>query len=444
MHSSASWLRSTRPWLDDARWPETSALIDEVFGAKGSVLTSVGVLPNCELEFLFWRSYYRGVGRPEWYQEYFRDYYAEDERLPRLGVLPDSKIVRVADLFSEQELKTSRTYNEVLARFDGQNGLMVRLDGPSGSHIVWGIADPVDASGWSSWRIDMIGRVFPHLRQYVSVRSALVDAGALGRSLTELLGTTRTGVIQLDRSGRIVEANDLARNLLRRNEGLSDHDGALRTSRPEDNDRLQDLLARAMPRFGGQGASGSMLVRRPSLLPRFALHVKPVTSRELDHRPRRVAALVLIVDPVEQARIDPGFVEAALGLSPAETEGRGAARRGPDRPPDRGEDGPRIQHGAYAPEAYLRQARGVATVRGGAARVGAVETAGVPRLGASAAVLRACGREVSGSARRRHPPHARGRRGLRGRVPRGAPGTTRRRSRSRGACSGQSRAACLH
>ena len=306
--------------LDDARWPETSALIDEAFGAKGSVLTSVGVLPNCELEFLFWRSYYRGVDRPEWQQEYFRDYYAEDERLPRMGVLPDSKIVRVADLFSEQELKTSRTYNEVLARFDGQNGLNVRLDGPSGSHIVWGIADPVDASGWSSWRIDMIGRVLPHLRQYVSVRSALVDAGALGRSLTGLLGTTRTGVIQLDRSGRIVEANDLARNLLRRNEGLSDHDGALRTSRPEDNDRLQDLLARAMPRFGGQGASGSMLVRRPSLLPRFALHVKPVTSREVDHRPRRVAALVLIVDPVEQARIDPGFVEAALGLSPAETE----------------------------------------------------------------------------------------------------------------------------
>ena len=260
------------------------------------------------------------MDRSAWQQEYFRDYYPDDEHLPRLRALPDSRIVSVADLFTEQELKTSRMYNDALVRFDGQNGLNVRLDGPGGSQIVWGIANPVHGSAWSSSQIDMVARILPHLRQYVRVRSALVDAGALGRSLTELLGTAGTGVIQLDRSARIVEANDAARALLRRTDALSDRDGVLRAATPGDNDRLQALLARALPPFGEQGASGSMMARRSSLLPRLALHVTPVANGETGHRSRHVAALVLIVDPVERARIDPGLVEAVLGLSPAEAE----------------------------------------------------------------------------------------------------------------------------
>ena len=226
----------------------------------------------------FARSYYRGVDRSAWQREYFRDYYAQDEHLPRLRALPDSKIVGVADLFSERELKTSRMYNEMLARVDGQNGLNVRLDGPGGSQIVWGIADPVDAGAWSSSQIDMVARVLPHLRQYVRVRSALIDAGALGASAIRLLDNAQAGVIQLDRSGRVVEANDAARALLRRNDGLSDRDGALRAAAPADNDRLQALLARALPRFGARGASGSMMVRRSSPLPRLAVHVTPVAN----------------------------------------------------------------------------------------------------------------------------------------------------------------------
>ena len=306
--------------LDDAHWPETSALIDEAVGARGSNLTFGDERLPGNIDIFFSKWYCRGEDRSDWRGEYFRDYYAEDEHLARMRVLPDSKIAHVTDLFSERELKTSRMFNEALARFDGQNGLNVRLDGPCDSRIVWGIADPVDATGWSSSRIDTIGRVLLHLRQYVLVRSALADAGALGRSLTELLDNARTGVIQLDRSGRIVEANDAARALLRRNDGLSDRDGALCAAMPKDNDRLQDLLARALPRFGKKGASGSTMVRRLTLLTRLALHVTPVANREPDDRSQRVAALVLIVDPVERARIDPGLVQVVLDLSPVETE----------------------------------------------------------------------------------------------------------------------------
>ena len=63
-----------------------------------------------------------------------------------------------------------------------------------------------------------------------------------------------------------------------------------------------------------------MMVRRSPLVPRLAVHVKPVAYREADFRSRHVAARVLIVNPVHRTRIEPDRVQAVLGLTPAETE----------------------------------------------------------------------------------------------------------------------------
>ena len=65
--------------------------------------------------------------------------------MPRLRQLPDSQLAHVTDLYTEQELKTSRTYNERCAKRGGQNSLNVRLDGPDGLRIVWALtADPIE------------------------------------------------------------------------------------------------------------------------------------------------------------------------------------------------------------------------------------------------------------------------------------------------------------
>lgn len=306
--------------LADAAWARTSALIDEAVGAKGSILTFGGDTPEPDIEIYFSKCFYRGMDRSDWQSEYFRDHHKSDEHLPRLRQLPDSKVVHITELFNETELKTSSTYNEALPHFDCQNGLNVRLDGPGGSRIVWGIADPVDASGWSPSQLGVVARLLPHLRQYVCVRSVLADAGVLGRSMSELLDNTRMGVVQLDRGGKILDANDTARELFRRKGDLSDRFGALRTASPETNERLQELLVRAIPRFGRPGISGSMLVRDSTRRPRLAVHVKPVVNREVDVVSRRVAALVLIVDPTDRVRIDPILLQEALGLTPAEAE----------------------------------------------------------------------------------------------------------------------------
>ena len=137
--------------------------------------------------------------------------------------------------------------------------------------------------------------------------------------LAALLDTTRSGVIQLDRRGRIVAANDWARALLRQGDGVSDQGGCLHARAPADGAALQALLARALPRNGGRGSGGSMLVRRALDEPPLVLHVSPVGEGSTERDTGRVAALVLVVDPGSRTRIDPALVAATLDLTPVES-----------------------------------------------------------------------------------------------------------------------------
>ena len=305
--------------LDRAHWPTATALIDEALRAHGSSMVFGDGGSEEDIRIYFAWSFFRGQRHRELERDYFETYYPLDERVPRLRHLPDSRLVHVADLYTEEEMKTSVAYNEALARGHAQNSISVRLDGPRGSRIVWVVNDPIDGDNWSSAQLDSIRRILPHIRQSVHVQQALAGTNALGATLTELLDTTGLGIVQLDGRGRIVAANDRARDLLRTGDGLFDEGGLLCARTPEDNAELQGLLTKALPRFGGQGAGGSTMVRRSAALPPLVLHVNPVGRQETDFRVWPVAALVLVVDPASHFRIDPGVAVAALGLTRMES-----------------------------------------------------------------------------------------------------------------------------
>ena len=98
-----------------------------------------------------------------------------------------------------------------------------------------------------------------HTPQDFIARQALVRAGARATTAAALLENPRIGVIHLDRRGQILEINDRARSLLRRDKGLSDRDGVLRTRQPADQRRLERLVAGPLPTAGAVPVSGSML-----------------------------------------------------------------------------------------------------------------------------------------------------------------------------------------
>ena len=305
--------------LDDALWPAASALLDEAVGTVGNALL-VGEGPEDDVRILFGVGCFRGRRHHEMEREYFHDYHPWDERAPRFRRLPAGKVVHVTDLYSDAELRTSRTYNEFASRYNGRNGLAVRLDGPLGTHITWAINDPVRGGSWHAGQLTLIRRLLPHIRQFVRVRQAIADAHVLRGSFAALFHNTHVGVVYLDRHGRVVEVNDRALDVLRRRDGLVDRDGRLSAWLPADNETLQRHLHAAIPPFGAHGVGRSMTVGRAADLPRLVLHIHPVAGgRSLVGMPR-VAALVLLVQPESRPRLDAGLVSQALGLTPAESE----------------------------------------------------------------------------------------------------------------------------
>ena len=305
--------------LDPDRWPRASALIDELLGTHGSTLACGDGEAEEDYRTYFMWICHRGQRRRDLERLWMESHYPVDERLPRLRRLPFCRLFRVADLYTEEERKTSESYNALRTLAHAGDGIDVRLDGPGGSRILWEIDDPVDGDGWSSARRDSIRRLLPHVRHTVHVRQTLARADALGATLTEMLDRTGLGIVQLDARGRIVAANDRARDVLRAGDGLLDSDCFLFARTPQDNDNLQALLNRALPPFGAQGTGGSTIVRRPGARPPLVLHVHPVDGWRSDYPLSPIGALVLVVDPAGEAGIDPAAVASALDLTAMES-----------------------------------------------------------------------------------------------------------------------------
>ena len=229
-------------------------------------------------------------------------------------------MVRKSDLYTDQEKKTSAAYNE-FRRVNGmQNGLFMGLRGLDGCSTVLSFGDSTERRGWGHDQIQIIKRLAPHIRQFGRVRRAMADAKALGASLAELLENRRSGIIQLDRRGRILEANDRARDILLKHDGLRDEKGVLAAGHQGENAELQRLLAQALPPYGVQGAGGSMKITCRKARAPLVLEIHPVRQMGSDYRAWQVGALVLVVDPAARPQVDPDLVAAVLGLTPTESQ----------------------------------------------------------------------------------------------------------------------------
>ena len=308
--------------LDDTHWPRTSKLIDEACGSVGNNLIIYRGESLNDFEWLFASLHYRGELNEEINRIYPTDYLHRDERMPRLLGMNDGRIVHVPEIYTPHQLKTSATYNELLVRARGQNGMNIRLDGGlDGSRIIFVFADPVDPNGWSFKQFNLIGRLLPHIRQFVRVRQTLVAARAQGLSLTKLLGNRMVGAVLLDQWGALVEANARAREILRKGDGLYDQKGFLRARSPADDVKLGQSLARSLRMSEGHATGGTMTIERssPASL-RLVLHFTPLDSVKADYGVRVPSVLVLIVDPENRVSFPPELGKETLGLTPAESQ----------------------------------------------------------------------------------------------------------------------------
>ena len=278
--------------LDQARWPETSALIDDACGVAGTHLVIVR-----DGTRLFDKVRRRGEPLDPRRREYAESCVPRNGCTPRVMGLSDRRVVRVMNLHTECELKAL----------------------PNGTRVLWAVADRIEPERWTDEQIDTIERLCPHLRHYVRVRLALISAEARDGWLTGLLDTMMLGVICLDWRGMVVQANGPARAILRHGDGLVDRGGFLHATESADDRQLGRLLAHAMPQSDVQGIGGSIAAARCAAQLPLILHVSPLGVHDTGFGIGHVGAFVLVVDPCATPSIDRERLAASLGLTEAES-----------------------------------------------------------------------------------------------------------------------------
>ena len=105
--------------LDETLWPATSALIDEACGLTGNaILVAEG--PPDDIRVLFVGLYYRGSPASIWSVSTSRSTIPSTK--PSRGNCngPPASWCRSQTWYTAEELKTSRTYNEALRRYQYQ------------------------------------------------------------------------------------------------------------------------------------------------------------------------------------------------------------------------------------------------------------------------------------------------------------------------------------
>lgn len=163
--------------LDAAQWHRAMALIDDACEMHGSNLMIVGGDADAP-EYRFGRRYSHGVSLHELERQYAEEYFSSDERVSRLFRMPCGCLLRNADLFTEDERRASRTYNEFLQRADAVNQLSARLAGLGGLHTIWTVTRTSRQGEWRPSHIRLLKNLLLHVRNAVQVRQALARAEA--------------------------------------------------------------------------------------------------------------------------------------------------------------------------------------------------------------------------------------------------------------------------
>ena len=163
--------------------------------------------------------------------------------------------------------------------------------------------------------------MLPHHRRALHIHNLIDRSESLGTLYSQAIGRLSVGTLVLDETGKVLEQNLIARELLATNDGLKLVGGRLEASYPSDNRELQQLIRSAFARHSGDPltVASAMSVSRPSGQVNLGVVVEPVPSQEWAEGKGQPAVLVYIRDAAGKSQASTAAAKQLFNLTPAET-----------------------------------------------------------------------------------------------------------------------------
>lgn len=234
---------------------------------------------------------------------------------------PIDKVFTVEDLMTDAEWRRTPYYQHWCAPVDVFHVMGVDISTPDSGKLRFRITRGEAAPRFSALDRARCEALLPHLRRALHIHNLLDRSESLGSLYSQAIGRLSVGTLVLDETGKVLEQNLIARELLAANDGLKLVGGRLEASYPSDNRELQQLIRNAFARHSGDplAVASAMSVSRPSGQVSLGVVVEPVRSQEWAEGKGQPSAVVYIRDAAGKSLASTAAAKQLFNLTPAET-----------------------------------------------------------------------------------------------------------------------------
>ncbi len=295
--------------LSPELWPEVLGAVAAAVGAVG-----VGYIV-CD----------KRTGRVDWVTltgpsadktaDYARYYAAFDAYRPILDAAPSATWVRLAECLPDSALRRNAWYNEYVLGCGIADIVGARLFDTDSHSAVFGIQTAIRRPPLTAADLRQLDELFPTVAKAARLQHDLAGLATKSAVARAALDQLAAGVIVSDGSGRIIEMNRAAEQILRVDDGLTARNGQVCARRVFEAGKLARLIAAAAAPKTTVSA-GRMLVARHSGKASYVLTVVPI--RGVGALERGPLALILVVDQ-EQPDVSAHDLSDLFGLTRAES-----------------------------------------------------------------------------------------------------------------------------
>nr|WP_254797410.1 helix-turn-helix transcriptional regulator [Pseudomonas aromaticivorans] len=234
---------------------------------------------------------------------------------------PVDKVFTVDDLMSEKDWRDSSYYQHWCGPKGVYHVMGVDIATPDSGKLRFRITRPESAAKFSPRDRALCELILPHLRRALNMHNQLDRSQSMGTLYSQAIGRLSVATIVLDESGRVLQQNAVAQEILAGADGLKLVGGRLEASYPSDNRELQRLVRSAFARQGKESPpiAEAVSIARPSGQVSLVVVVESVPSLEWAESKGQPAVVVYIRDAVGKSLTSTTVAKQLFNLTPAET-----------------------------------------------------------------------------------------------------------------------------
>ncbi|MGR5352900.1 helix-turn-helix transcriptional regulator [Vibrio sp. DNB22_19_2] len=231
-------------------------------------------------------------------------------------------VFTVDDLMDEEAWIQSTYRKYWCVNIDVYHVMSVDIATSDGGTVKLRITRPEAAQNFSSEDKALCQMLVSHLKRALDIHHQLDRSHSLGSMYNEAISRLSIATVQIDESGRVLEQNVFANELLMQEDGLKVQGGKLTAHYPNDNRELKQLIHNSFKMVRESDRPilpEAMSVARPSGEVNLGVVVEVIPSPAWQNGTGHGKAVVYIRDSVAKSQASSHVAKKIFGLTSAET-----------------------------------------------------------------------------------------------------------------------------